>query len=295
VKKFLALFCVFVLFAGFAAAEGIGLSVGADFDFYNVNKADGDDWNPVLMPWVTFDKSFGGLDLSTELDYYFDLQPDFDNLSQYVDFDLCLTYNLSFGSASTLTLEADNLIETFTTFPRDGNGTGTLPPRVRFTQETDIGSFYAQAAAPIGYLDGSGVLLRSRLAWISTFGLTLWGQLDSSLVDPTEIYQGWRAYAGYSADSFSVDATVRGWADSGRGLRIYPINLKVFFGDATFYAIGWVEGVAAKDGYNYINVTPGIEYALGNLSFYAECEFADVTSKSGDMSISPGVGVSFSF
>ena len=294
-KKIFVLLCVLVMFAGIAIAEDIGVTVGADFTLNNLNKANGDEWNPVIMPYIIYDTSFGDLDFSTELDYYFDFEPNFDELSQYLDFDLKLTYNLSLGSASTLLLEADNILENFSVSPDFGDYIeGTFTPRVRFTQKTDMGSFFAQVAAPIGYLENDYKWLRSRLGWTSTFGLRLWAQLDSSLIDPTEIYQGWRIFAAYGADSFSFDVTTRGYKDTSTGLRIEP-NFEYYLGDATLRVGARFEGVAGDDGYKYIRVTPGVDYTLGALAFKVECEFMDITGKSGEMSISPTLGVSFSF
>lgn len=292
-KKFFVLFCVLVLVAGVAIAEDIGVTVGADFYFNNINKANDDEWNPIIMPYAAFDTSFGDLDFHTELDYYFDFYPNFEDISQYLDFDLTLTYNLSLGSASTLLFEVDNQLSSFAISP-DFNSyvEGSLTPRVRFTQKTDFGSFFAQVTTPIGYLDDdSGILLRSRLGWTSTFGLRLWTQLDSSL-DPMEIYQGWRVFVAYGADSFSLDVTTRGYKDTSTGYRIDP-NFEYYLGDATLRVGGILWGVGT-DGMN-INVTPGVDYSLGALAFYIECEFADVTAKKGEMSISPALGVSFSF
>jgi len=148
--------------------------------------------------------------------------------------------------------EVDNLIENFAISPDLANTKeGTVTPLVKFTQEMDIGDFYVRFAAPIGYLDNDGVLLRSRLGWISTFGLGLCAQLDSSLVDPMEIYQGWRLYVSYSADSFSFNVLTRGWKNTDTGIRIEP-NFEYYLGDATISVKGRFEGVGSDGGYKYI-------------------------------------------
>jgi hypothetical protein len=292
VKKFFIFLCVLVLVAGFAVAQ-VGVDVGVEFTLNNVNKADGDDWNPVLMPWVSYGTSFGDLDFSTELDYYFDMQPDFDNLEQYLDFDLCLDYTLSLGSASTLLLEVDNIFENVAINPDFGGYVeGTVTPLVKFTQQTDIGSFYVRVAAPIGYFDNDFKYLRSRLGWKSTFGLSLWGQLDSTL-EPMEIYSGWRADVNYAADSFTFDVLIRGWKDLSSGLRIGP-TFDYYLGGATISLGAVLYNVVADSGF-HVDVIPGFEYSVGAIDFYINCTFANIAAESGEVSISPALGVSFSF
>jgi hypothetical protein len=295
VKKFFVLLCVLVLVTGFVVADDIGLTVAADFSIDNLTKANDDGMGPYLTPSIEYNTSFGDTSFSARLGYNFDMYPDFKDLVQDADLSLTLGHTLSLGSASTLLLELKNDFNGFMVSPKADEGdygvSGSLSPRVRFTQTTDAGKIYAQVVAPIGYLDDEGILLRSRLGWTSTFGLALYAQLDSSL-NPMEMYQGWRAFASYTADSFFFDAIVRGWEDQSAGLQI-GADFEYYLEDATFRVGGVFTGVTT-DGMK-IDITPGFDYSLGAIDFYVECGLGDITKKTGDMTINPAVGVSFSF
>jgi len=274
-KKFFAFFCVLILFAGFAVANDIGLAVGAEFGVGNVTKANDDDMAPYAMPFVTYDKSFfdDALDFSTELDYTFDLEPKFDGISdQLLDFNLSLTYNLGLGSASTLSLGVDHDAHV-TISPAKPDGTnffgGILTPAVKFNQELDFGDVYVKFAAPIGYIDEldknakTTVDLESRLGWDSTFGLGLWIQAYSSLVPSSnrELFQGLGATVSYETDSFYFEVFARTYKELSSG----------------------------------IEITPEFDYYFGNFTFYANCEFTGIAADSGDVTISPALGIKFSF
>jgi hypothetical protein len=294
-KKFFVLLCVLVLVAGIAVAQ-IGIGVGADFAIDNLTRANGEGMGPVFTPWIDYGTSFGATSFYTYLDTNLDWTPDFKDLVPAIDADLQLRlrHTLSLGSASSLLLELDNYFNGFKVYPMASKGygvKGSLNPLVKFTLETGIGDIYARVQAPIGYLDDSGVLLYSRLGWASCFGLGFWAQLDSSLVDPMEMYQGWRANVSYELeDFFDFNGTARAWEDTNKGLQISP-EFSCYFGDATFYVGGELYNVGGKKDLS-IDVTPGFEYALGAIDFYVKCELADIIGK---MTVNPAVGVSFSF
>jgi len=271
VKKFFVLLCVLVLVAGFAVADDIGLTVGAEFGIGNINKTDDGDWEPYLTPSIAYDKSFldDALDFSTGLDYTFDFTPSFGIATQTLGFDISVNYSLSLGSASTLSfyLADRNDVTISPKSDEDNNITGTLTPGIKFSQKTGIGSIYARVRAPIDYMQADKnadmtVGLRSRLGWDSTFGLGLWAQVKSKLAPEVVGYNGVDANISYTADSFYVDAT-------------------------TYI------GKELSDG---ISIEPYFEYYLGSFTFYIDCTFDGVAAEGGGaVTISPCIGVTFSF
>jgi len=270
VKKFFVLLCVLVLFAGFAAADDIGLSVGADFGVDDINEPDGAEMGPWADAWIGYDASFGDLDFHTDLQYDFTFTKDDDVYPQDLALNLTLTYNLGLGSASKLTLELahDATYTLSPSKPSDSNlFDGTFTPRVRFTQKFDFGSIYAQATAPIHYMDeldkdaDPTVNLRSRLGWTSTFGLGLWAQVYSKLAPTSDLYNGLGVNVSYGTDAFDFSVFTR----------IYK---------------------ELSDG---IDISPEFDYYLGNFTFIVACDFNGVAAESGSISINPSLGVSFSF
>jgi len=271
VKKFFVLLCVLVLFAGFVAADDIGLTAGLEFGVGNVTKANDGEWEPYLTPSITYEKSFldDALDLYAELDYTFDFKPNFEELSQYLYFDLSLGYNLNFGSASTLSFILENEIDEFNISPRsDGNNfTGIFTPAVKFNQELGIGDIYAKASVPITYIQDEKdadkeVDLKFRLGWDSAFGLGLWAQLNSKLVPDFVGYNGFDANVSYETDVVYFEVTA---------------NIPKELSD------------------NGINITPEFDYYFGNFTFYIKCKFAGVAANTGSVAISPALGIKFSF
>jgi len=271
VKKFLALFCVLVLSVGVVVADDIGLTVGAEFGIGNINKADDGDWEPYLMPSITYETSFldGALDLSAELDYTFDFTSKFDKISQWLYFDLSLGYNLKLGSASTLSFILENELDEFQISPRsDGNNfTGIFTPAIKFNQEVSIGDIYAKVDAPITYIQDAKdadklVDLRATLGWDSSFGLSLWARLNSSLVPEVVGYNGFDANVSYETGPvyFEIEANI-------------PKEIN-------------------DDG---VTVTPEFDYNFGSFTFYLNCEFANIGVDGKKINISPALGVSFSF
>jgi len=270
VKKFFVLLCVLVLSVGLAVADDIGLTVGLEFGVGNITKADDGDWEPYLMPSIAYDTAFfdGALAFSTGLDYTFDFTPNFKELDQSLGFDISLNYALSLGSASTLSFYLANRTDVQVS-PRsdeDNNITGYFTPGIRFGQKTGIGTIYARFRAPIDYLRtdknaDNRVRLRSRLGWNSNFGLGLWAQVKSTLVPASDLYQGVDANISYDADAFHFDVT----AYLGKEL---------------------------SDG---ISIEPYFEYYFGNFTFYIDCSFDGIAANSGGITISPCIGVTFSF
>jgi len=271
VKKLFVFFCVLVLVAGFAAADDIGLTMGAEFGIGNITKADDGDWEPYLMPFIEYETSLldDALDFYTKLEYNFDFTPSFGISAQTLGFEISLNYSLSLGSASTLSFYLGDRND-FKFSPKsdtENNLTGTLTPGVKFSQETGIGSIYARVRAPIDYMQDEKnadikVALKSRLGWDSTFGLGLWAQVNSDLTPKRELYQSLDVDISYETDSFLVE-------------------------------VGATIPKEISDG---ILIEPWFEYYLGNFTFYAYCDFEGVAAKGdGAVTVSPALGVKFSF
>jgi len=268
VKKFFVFLCVLILSVGIAVADDIGLTAGLEFGIGNVNKADDGDWEPYLMPYISYDKSFfdDALDFSIGLDYTFGFTPDFKDPSQTLGVDISVNYSLSLGSASTLSFYLANRNDVTISPKSDDNITGTLTPGVKFSQEMGIGSLYARVRAPIDYKQEDkdadmAVGLKSRLGWDSTFGLGIWAQLNSDIAPTFDFYQGVDANVSYGTDLFSFDVT----ASIGKEL-----------------SAG-------------ISIEPYFEYYFGSFTFYIDCAFDGIAANSGGVTISPCIGVTFSF
>jgi hypothetical protein len=264
-KKFFVLLFVLVLSASFAAAEDASISVEADFGIDDINKPDDAEIGPWADASISYTKSFldGALSFYTDLtySYYF---TNADDLS--LDSNLRLTYNRSLGSASKLALELNH--EAYYTLaptkPVENNPfTGTLTPRIRFTQTFGFGSIYAQVTTPIKYINEDEkdaeipVNLRSRLAWNSTFGLGIWAQLYSKL-GPTsvrDLYDGVGVNISYDTDSFYFELFTRIPKKLGSGITITP-EFDYYFKDFTFLIGGDIGGIAADEG--SVSISPWI-------------------------------------
>jgi hypothetical protein len=267
-KKVFVLFIILIVSAGFVAAQ---VSLGADFGITNINKADDEEMEPWADAWIGYDTSFGDLDFHTDLTYDFTFTKEDDKYPQGLNLNLMLAYNLNMGSASTLRLRLDHDAYLTISPPKPDNSNlfeGTFTPLVRFTQRFDFGSIYAQASAPIIYMDefdkDADLVVNPRytLGWNSTFGLSLWARVYTSLL-PKE-------GAGYRGLGFDVTYATG------------PAYIDVF---ARTY----------KDSDSGIDITPEFGYNLGAFDFYINCEFAGIAAKEGSIIISPSVGVSFSF
>jgi hypothetical protein len=306
VKKFFVLLCVLVLVAGFAVAEDIGLTVGVEFNNENINQADGDPTTSTIAPFIIYENTSlldGALTLHTGLEsYYIHLErepgSDGDYFPQDFDFNIWLQYKLSVGSASTLRfyLRDDNSVEvspvhhgtTYTTTA------GTLTPGIQFNQKMGFGSLYARLRAPINYLaDDTEVRLQSRLGWNSNFDLGLWAEVRSRLTQETDLYQSLRLNANYAKDTYELNLFTIFPKEVSSGITINP-TFDYYFENSTVELDFNFTGVGSDDGIS-LTLTPYFEYCVGAWTFYTSFEFANVTKNGGDMSISPTLGVSFSF
>jgi len=308
VKRFFVLLCVLVLVAGFAVADDIGVDVGVEFYNGNINKADGDPTDSQIAPFITYENTFGGaLTFHAGLEnYYIHLErepgPDGDYFPQDFDLNIWLNYRLNLSSASNLQfyLQNQNNVEVEpvhhgTTYQTN---TGTLTPGVRFGQNTDFGGFYVRFRAPYDYVragrDDTRFRLRSRLGWTSNFGLGLWAQVNSQITPELDLYQALLLYASYGTDSFGdFDVTVTIPKEVSSGITINPTwgydleNSSISL-DCTFSGVGTDDGIS-------LDVSPYVEYRAGAWTLYTQFDFTNVTANGGDMSISPTLGVKFSF
>jgi len=263
-KRFLVLFLVLAMAAGFAAAqeeeEGIGLTAGLEFGIGNIN--DADNMDPYLMPMIIYENSFleDALDVYAEVDYYIYLNEDVP-MSLYVD--LAVGYNLGLAEDSTLSFILENEFDTLDLNP-DFALTGIFTPAVQFTQGfEDVGDFYAKIGVPITYFDGTDYTttgLDFTIGWESSFGLGL-EAIIKTLIDPVDV--------GY----YELEATIS--YETG------PVYCEVNM-------------IFPKEADEGITITPEFDYALGNLTLYTWIEFAGIGVEDG-LSITPAIGVKFSF
>jgi len=273
-KRFLVFFLVLVLGAGFAAAQDIGLTVGLEFGLGNINKANGDDMYPYLMPMVIYENAFldDALDLYAELDYTLGftkaLNEDGDEvLPQSLYIDLSAGYNLSLGEASTLSFILENEFADIDISPDDFI-TGIFTPAIQFNQGFDFGDVYAKVGLPITYFPNvkdaeSFTGLDFTIGWGSSFGLGLEAVFYTMLA-PSED-------AGY----YAFETTVSYEADS-----LY-CELNVYFPKET-----------EDEG---ITITPEVDYSFGSLTAYLFIEFAGIGFDGGEVSITPALGIKYSF
>jgi hypothetical protein len=177
---------------------------------------------------------------------------------------------------------------------------GTINPGVRFTQNTSIGSLYAQFRAPYDYLrpgrDDTRLRLQSRLGWSSTFGLSLYAQVVSRFVPDVDLYTGSTLYAAYPTDSLgNFDVTFTLPKEVSSGITINP-TWGYDFENSSLSLDFSFDGVAASEGDIEVTFTPYVEYYAGAFTFYASFEFYNVTKANGSgMSFSPTLGVKFEF
>jgi len=269
-KKITLLFLVLCVAAGFAAAEdeGIGLSAGLEFGAVNASNGNGGDMSLYLMPMLIYENSFldGALDLYAELDYTFGLTKEDDSNPQSLYVDLSVGYNISLGENSTLSIILENEFDPIVIAPKDEDGsslTGIFTPALKFNQSLDIGDLYAQIGAPITYIKDIDTVigLDFTLGWSSSFGLGIEAKI-CSLLSPSEA-------AGYTG----LDLTVSYEAES------------IYFE---------VETIIPKETDEGITITPEFDYSFKNFTFYIKSEFAGIGT-SGDVIISPALGVKYSF
>jgi len=257
-KRFLFIFLVLVLAAGFAAGQDLGLTAGLEFGIGNVGKTN----DVYLMPMIIYETAFfdGALDLSTELDYTFGFG---DELAQSLYFDFFLGYNLSLGSASTLSFILENEFDELEISP-DSRLTGIFTPAVKFNQGFDFGDIYAQIGVPITYLDKGDTTttgLDFTLGWGSAFGLGLEAVIYTMLAPGDADYVGLEATVSYETGPIYCE-------------------INIYFPKEVKYGI---------------TITPEFDYALGSLTLYTFIEFAGIGVDGGEVSISPALGVKYSF
>jgi hypothetical protein len=272
-KRFLVIFLVLVLGAGFAAAQDVGLTVGLEFGLGNVGGAYGEDMAPYIMPMVIYENAFldDALDLYAELDYTLGFSKAYNKdgdevLPQSLYIDLSAGYNLSLGDTSTLSFILENEFDTIELSPSDSI-TGIFTPAIKFNQGFDFGDIYAQVGLPITYFPNikdaeAGLGLDFTLGWGSSFGLGIEIILSMLLAPEDDAgYGGLEATISYGADSLYCELNAVFPSDSAEGLTI----------------------------------TPDFEYSFGSLTAYLYIEFAGIGSDGGEVVISPALGIKYSF
>jgi hypothetical protein len=277
-KLFLIFFVLLTVLAVSVIAdedEYFGLSVGMETGIGNINKVNGGDLEPYHKPMIIFDRSFldGALDVFAELDYTFKFNKVYD-LREYVYpqslyFDLLFAYNMGLGSATTLTFIFENEFDEFIIAPafKDSNNvTGILTPAIKMNQKFDFGDIYTKIGFPVTYFQEDKnaktiVDLYFTLGWYSIFGLGLEAKVLMQLL-PDRGNIGFDALASYETDDiyFEVLAEV-------------PADIKT-------------EG---------ITITPRLEYYYKRVTFFTYFEFSGMGVDEGKVSVSPALGIKFSF
>jgi len=272
-KKFLLFYFVLALFASFAAAEdeGIGLSVGLEFGIVNVTKANDEDLNPYLMPMLIYENSFldETMDVYAELDYTlgFTKEPDEDGndvnpQSMYID--LMVGYNLDLGETSTLSFILENEFDEIIISPIYAL-TGIFTPAAKFNQKLDFGDLFAQIGAPITYYNEADTTigLDLTLGWSSTFGLGIEAKI-LTLLSPGEDagYNGFETIISYETEPIYAEVKT-----------VIPKEI-------------------SNEG---VTITPEFNYSFMNFTFYVKCEFAGIGVDGGGVSVTPALGVKYSF
>jgi len=277
-KRFLLIFLVLVLAAGFAAGQELGLTAGLEFGLGNVGEANDGDIEPYIIPMLIYENAFldGALDLYAELDYTLGFattenEDGDDVLPMSLYFDLYLGYNLSLGTASTLSFILENEFDEILlspTYKESNNINGIFTPAVRFTQGFDFGDLYATIGVPINYVqyekDADALIgLDFTLGWESSFGLGL-EAIIKTMIAPEDATGYYELEATISYETGPIYGEVN---------LIFPKEIK-------------------EEG---ITITPEFDYALGNLTLYTFIEFAGIGIEDGDVVITPAIGVKYSF
>jgi len=296
-KRFLFIVLVLSMIAGFVMAEdtSIGLSPYLEFGVWNANKPnDAKDTEPYIMPGISYDKSFGALDLYTELDYYLGLnEPNgANNYYQELYFDLYLGYNLNLSEKSTLTFCLENENDVQFTPIDDGLSVadqhfGQIRPGVKFNQKvTDVGNFYAKVDLPIRYTQYWGatnypVGLDFTAGMASNSGLGFKAKVYTLLVNDK-----YGDDVGYYKGFTGIDLT----PSFEKGPLYAELNVRIAKQDD--WESSLFDGSSHKSG---VAIIPKFQYSFDmGLSAYVYCSFGNITGP-GDVKISPAVGVSYSF
>jgi hypothetical protein len=280
-KKFFAFLLIMALVASFAAAdddEGIGLSAGLEFGIGNVNKANDEEMSPYLMPMLIYENSFldETLDVYAELDYTFgftkepnDDGDDVNPQSMYID--VMIGYNLGLGSASTLSFILENEFDKIIISPKykETNAiTGIFTPALKFNQELDIGDLFAKIGAPTTYIQydkdaDTEIGLDFTIGWNSTFGLGIEAKVCTLIVPSDDAgYNGFETIISYKSETVYIE----------------------------------VETIIPKEISNEgVTVTPEFDYSFKNFTFYVKCEFSSIGVDGGGVSVTPALGIKYSF
>jgi hypothetical protein len=234
--------------------------------------------NPYPMPMLIYENSFldGTLDFYGELNYTFGFskEPNDDGdevVLQSMYLDLMVGYNLGLGSASTLSFILENEFDELIISPQleeENVLIGIFTPLVKFNQDFDFGDLFAQIGAPITYIQydkdaDSEIGLDFTLGWNSAFGLGIEVKI-CTLLAPSDGggYKGLETIVSYETGPLYIE----------------------------------VETISPKEiGDEGVTVTPQFDYSLGNFTFYVNCEFSGLGISEGDVSITPALGVKYSF
>jgi len=278
-KKFLILFFVAALSAGFVVAQdegesgGNGLSVGLEFGIGIVKD---EDKSPYLMPMLIYENSFldEALDVYAEVDYTLGLNkvPNDDGddvIPQSLYVDLKVAHNMGLGNASTLSFILENEFDGIIISPQLKGVpglTGIFTSAVKFNHTLDFGDLYAQLGAPITYYDKGEYTtagLDFTLGWNSTFGLGIEAKVCTLLwPEDTAGYSGFEAIFSYEADAIYAEVKT-----------IIPKEIDL----------------------SGVTITPEFDYSFKDFTFYIKCEFANIGADFGGVSFTPALGVKYSF
>ena len=268
-KKFLILFLIMVVTAGFAAAEedGIGLSLTVEGGAIDVNVKD--DVCPYVYAGLDYGTSFldGALDFGAGIGFEVDFPSGSLPMILYLDF--MLGYNLGIGSSSTLSFILTD--ENELVFDDGVDFSGTLTPGIKYGLGLNRGgNIYFQGNFPIAYTDilaGFDFIF----GWESTFGLGLEASAHT-------IFYNWAEFSGigFSA-SYGISIVT---IDLGVTIPFKMTNPYSFFDDTNG---------------NGIAIMPGVTFSvLSWLDLYANCAFTRIGGGDG-VGINFAVGAVFSF
>jgi hypothetical protein len=251
-----------VLICSFAAAQedgGIGLTPKLEVGFGNV----AEEAVISLSPGVEFEKSFGDLDVSAELDYIITLEDPDTTHELYAEIEV--GYNFSFGEASVLSVSVNNTNETIKIAPEPEDAAyhnGELDPSLKFTQTLGFGDLSGQIGFPIAYLTGvkdadAEIGAYLTLGWASSFGLGL--EVTGNLaLSPESEYTETGILISYEKD--------------------------LFYGE--------VEITADKE-FKTFGITPEVDISIAAWTFYVKAEIG--IPDEGDTKFSPAIGAKYSF
>ena len=301
-KKFPLLFLVFALAAGFAAAEeaeGIGLTAGVEFGVVEVNT---DDRGYYLDVFVEYENSFldEALDVSASLLY--DLSFSDPDNEHSLTLDFSIGFNLGLGASSTLSFILANEND-FTLFPKEGHPVlGIIRPGIGFNQGLGDsgGDLYAQVDAPIRYLNyGDEPVyygLDFTLGWASSFGLGLEAGAYLLLSPSHKIILNNKAVNGLTGISFTVSyENGPFYADiaATAPIKKASYNKGYLYVDEGSAPYSYFDTSAGSGG---VSITPSFAYTFDfGLGIYVYCTFDGIGIKDNGISISPAIGVTYSF